>query len=105
MRRAYVRRKKRYSPVDIILSAILILCGLICLGPILNTVAISFSDKTSAAMGKVGLIPIGFNWVGYKAILEEGQFFRSFMVSVERVILGTALNMVLTIWLIHCLRM
>ena len=53
MRRAYVRRKKRYSPVDIILSAILILCGLICLGPILNTVAISFSDKTSAAMGKV----------------------------------------------------
>ena len=97
MRRAYVRRKKRYSPVDIILSAILILCGLICLGPILNTVAISFSDKTSAAMGKVGLIPIGFNWVGYKAILEEGQFFRSFMVSVERVILGTALNMVLTI--------
>ena len=68
MRRAYVRRKKRYSPVDIILSAILILCGLICLGPILNTVAISFSDKTSAAMGKVGLIPIGFNWVGYKAI-------------------------------------
>ena len=48
-------------------------------------------------MGRVGLWPINFNVAGYRAILEEKQFFHSFFVSVRRVAAGTALNMTLTI--------
>ena len=82
---------------DIIIAAALLFCGLICLVPILNTVAISFSDRTSAALGKVSFWPVNFNLSSYKAMLEERQFGQSFMVSVLRVILGGSINMVLSI--------
>ena len=92
-----MKKKRKISTADILIAFLLIVCGLMCLIPILNTVAISFSDKTSAAMGRVGLWPINFNVAGYRAILEEKQFFHSFFVSVRRVAAGTALNMSLTI--------
>ncbi len=92
-----MKKKRKISTADILIAFLLIVCGLMCLIPILNTVAISFSDKTSAAMGRVSLWPINFNVAGYRAILEEKQFFHSFFVSVRRVAAGTALNMSLTI--------
>lgn len=88
---------KKCTAVDVIITLFLIVCGLICLIPILNTVAISFSDKTSAALGNVVLWPVNFNLSAYKAMLEEKQFFQAFMVSVKRVVLGTGINMTLTI--------
>ncbi|MBO3090535.1 carbohydrate ABC transporter permease [Schleiferilactobacillus harbinensis] len=60
-------------------------------------VAISFSDSASAAANEVGLIPIHFNLNSYKLILEDSQFWRSFGISVERVILGTAINLILIV--------
>ncbi|GEK06674.1 ABC transporter permease subunit [Schleiferilactobacillus harbinensis] len=68
-----------------------------CLLPLLNMVAISFSDSASAAANEVGLIPIHFNLNSYKLILEDSQFWRSFGISVERVILGTAINLILIV--------
>ena len=88
---------RRPAVSDIIIGAALLFCGLICLVPILNTVAISFSDRTSAALGKVSFWPVNFTLASYKAMLEERQFGQSFMVSVLRVILGGSINMVLSI--------
>lgn len=89
--------KKKLSVSDWVVSAVLILCGLICLVPILNTIAISLSDKTSASLGQVSFWPVNFNLSSYQAMMEEKQFGRSFLVSVVRVILGTSVNMALTI--------
>lgn len=89
--------KKKLSVSDWVVSAVLILCGLICLVPILNTIAISLSDKTSASLGQVSFWPVNFNLSSYQAMMEEKQFGQSFLVSVTRVILGTTVNMVLTI--------
>lgn len=72
-------------------------CGLICLIPILNTVAISFSDRTSAALGLVRLWPVNFTLASYQNMLEETQFWTSFLVSFKRVFIGVTLNMVLCI--------
>ena len=44
-----VKKKIKFS--DVAINLILGFCGLVCLIPILNTVAISFSDRTSAALG------------------------------------------------------
>ncbi len=43
------------------------------------------------------LWPVNFTTVSYGNMLEETQFWVSFMVSVKRVIIGVSLNMVVTI--------
>lgn len=76
---------------------ILILLTAVCLLPILNTIAISFSDKASAMAGMVTFWPVNFTLTAYHAILEDEQFFRSFTNSVYRVLLGGGINLVLTV--------
>lgn len=88
---------KKVKISDVIIYLALLFCGLICLIPILNTVAISFSDKTSAALGLVGLWPVNFTMASYNNMMEEGQFWASFMVSVKRVVIGVSINMAVTI--------
>ncbi len=88
---------KKIRISDIVIYLILIFCGLICLIPILNTVAISFSDKTSAALGLVKLWPVNFTLASYQSMLEEKQFWTSFKVSSLRVLFGASLNVFLSI--------
>ena len=47
--------------------------------------------------GKVFLWPINPTLASYRAILEDQQFFRSFWNSIVRVVVGGAINVVLTI--------
>lgn len=89
--------KKKIKFSDVAINLILGFCGLICLIPILNTVAISFSDRTSAALGLVRLWPVNFTLASYQNMLEETQFWTSFLVSVKRVVIGVSLNMLLSI--------
>jgi putative aldouronate transport system permease protein len=89
--------KKKIKKSDIIIYIILILLGLSCLLPLLNTVALSFSSSAAATAGQVGIIPVGFTLKSYHKILNDTQFWRSFMISVIRVILGTTLNIFLVI--------
>ncbi len=90
-----VKKKIKFS--DVAINLILGFCGLVCLIPILNTVAISFSDRTSAALGLVRLWPVNFTLASYQNMLEETQFWTSFLVSVKRVVIGVSLNMLLSI--------
>lgn len=48
-------------------------------------------------MGLVKLWPVNFTLASYQNMLEETQFWTSFGVSLERVLIGVALNMVLSI--------
>ena len=68
-----------------------------CLFPLLNMVAISFSNKSAAAGNLVGLVPVDFTLASYKTLLQESQFWRSFGISVARVVFGTALNLILVV--------
>lgn len=83
--------------VNVVIYIVLILAGLLCLLPILNTVAISFSSKAAAMAGDVFFWPINPTLASYQEILKDKQFFQSFFNSVVRVIVGVAINTVLTI--------
>ena len=48
---------------------------LLCLLPIVHTLALSLSDKASATAGLVGLWPVNFTGAAYAAILRDKQFF------------------------------
>lgn len=76
---------------------IVFLLGLICLLPMLNILAISFSSSTAAAANKVGFLPVELTLAAYKKILEDQQFWRSFGISVLRVVLGLLLNLILIV--------
>ncbi|EHJ01904.1 ABC-type transporter, integral membrane subunit [Clostridium sp. DL-VIII] len=82
---------------DVCIWSVILLLTAACLFPLVNMVAISFSNKSAAAGNLVGLLPVGFTLDSYKTLLKESQFWRSFGISVLRVVLGTALNLILVV--------
>lgn len=76
---------------------VVILLALICLVPLWNIVAISLSSSEAVTANIVGLVPVKFTTAAYRKIIEDSQFWKSFGISVIRVILGLALNMILVV--------
>ena len=70
---------------------------LMCLLPILHTVAISFSDQAKATAGEVMFWPNGFSLNSYAKLLQEGSFLEAFWVSIQRVFLAIAISVSITI--------
>ncbi|MDO5423010.1 MAG: carbohydrate ABC transporter permease [Eubacteriales bacterium] len=82
---------------DTIVWLLLILVTLACLLPLMHIVALSFSSKNAAVSGKVSFWPVEFTWASYKYLLEDSRYFKAFFVSVERVILGGGLNLIMMV--------
>lgn len=76
---------------------IVFLLGLLCLLPLLNIIALSFSGSAAVSANRVGFIPVDFTMAAYQKILGDQQFWRSFGISVIRVILALILNLVLVL--------
>jgi ABC-type sugar transport system, permease component len=68
----------------------------VCLLPLLNVLALSFSSAVAASAGRVGLVPVDFTLDSYRYAAGKRDFILSFGVSVERVAIGYAINMLLT---------
>ncbi len=86
--------RKVFLAVDVIV--ILLLC-LICMVPLLNLLAYSFSASQPIIENKVFLWPKEFTLKAYQYVLESKEFWSSVSVSVKRVLLGVPLNTLLTI--------
>jgi len=69
----------------------------ISLFPLLHILALSFSSNSAAQAGWVTILPVDFTISSYKYILGKEEFFRSFGMSVLRVVIGTSISMFLTI--------
>lgn len=82
---------------DASIWAVLLILTALCFLPLLNMVSISFSDKSAAQANLVGLLPVNFNFNAYKLLLDDAQFWRSFVISLERVVIGTGLNLLLSV--------
>ncbi len=76
---------------------IVVLLGLICLLPLLNILALSFSSSDAAAANIVGFVPVKFTTAAYRKIIDDRQFWRSFGISVFRVAAGLVINLILII--------
>ena len=73
-----------------------ILVTLVCLScmlPILNTLAISFSAPSFVSAGQVYFWPKGFTTQSYQFAMSGGKFLRSFLIAIERCVLGVAINL------------
>lgn len=68
-----------------------------CLLPILNLLALSFSDSQAIIENKVTIFPVDFTLKAYKFVMGNKEFWKSCLVSLERVLLGVPINIILTI--------
>jgi len=77
--------------------AILISFALLCVLPVINIAAISFSATSAADAGEVSLLPKEFTLASYQYVFLNHDFMRAFFISLQRVFLGLVINMFLTI--------
>lgn len=82
---------------DAINNSLLILLAVICVIPIIHVLAVSLSDSGAVAAGKVFLWPVELSLKSYQYIGSRPEFVRSLLITLQRVALGTSLNMLLTI--------
>lgn len=87
--------------IDVLALTVSVVAALSCLLPLWYTLCLSLSDKAAATAGLVAFWPVGFNLSAYTAIMADGRFFLAFMTSVERVILGTVISLVVTVLLAY----
>ncbi|MFX3632555.1 MAG: carbohydrate ABC transporter permease [Candidatus Pristimantibacillus sp.] len=84
--------RKLFVVFNTLLLTFITLLGII---PFIHLLSISLSSNTAAMSGEVSLWPVGFSTDAYVYLGEKVEFFRSLWVSVQRVVLGTAVNMFL----------
>lgn len=88
----------RPSPVfNIINYTLLGLMTVLCIFPLVHVLALSFSTSTAAASGKVTIWPVDFTAMSYVFVTSTPAFGRAFGISVQRVLLATPINMLLTV--------
>ena len=86
---------------DIVNTIFLCVVGLIILVPVLNVVASSFSSSDHILAGDVTIYPRGFNFRSYNMIFRYNRVLSGFINSVIYVVVGTSINIVLTVFLAY----
>lgn len=84
--------RKLFVVFNTLLLTFITILGII---PFIHLLSISLSSNTAAMAGEVKLWPVGFSWDAYAYLGQKVEFFRSLGVSVKRVVLGSAVNLLL----------
>ncbi|MGY4762323.1 carbohydrate ABC transporter permease [Paenibacillus caseinilyticus] len=75
--------------------------GLLALSPFVHILAQSFSSYRAIISGDVAFWPVEWTTEAYVKVFHDPGFVRSFAVSVQRTLAGTALSVVLTCMLAY----
>ena len=93
MKKTSVGRKSFLIFNYLFLAAVCLTCVL----PFVNLLAVSFSGNTAVAAGKGTFWPVDFTTFSYEYALRGGKFLRALLISIELVILGTGVNVLLMV--------
>lgn len=95
------RKKMKYAWDDRIFTVVnylfLAFILIIVAYPIIYVASASFSSPYAVTSGKMWLWPVEFNVRGYSAVFHHSQIVKSFFNSLKITVLGTTLNIVLTV--------
>lgn len=86
---------------DVILIVVMILISASSLFPILHNLAISFSSPAKATGGYVTFWPKDFTLAAYQKLFEDDTFFKTFWISVKRVVVTVALSFILSVMMAY----
>lgn len=90
-----IKRTSGESVFNIFNIGFLILLSLVCLFPYVHVAAMSLSSKLAATSGEVLFWPVDFTLKSFEFLTRKGQFVTAFFISIQRVLLGTSLNIIL----------
>jgi len=79
---------------DVFNTIFMILLIIVMLYPFINQLAISFNDSADAVKGGIYLWPRKISFESYKFIFEQKSLVKATVVSVARVIVGTATSVI-----------
>lgn len=96
------KKQKKYrvgqtTTMDVVITVILGLMALAAVFPFYRVVLLSFADTASYAAHPMYLLPYSFDLTGYKALMEDPMFFKSVGVTLFITVVGTSINMVLSV--------
>lgn len=77
--------------------AIVLFVTLLCIIPIINLLAYSFSSSAAIMANEVTLFPVEFTTKAYRYVMSSKEFWQSCKIAAERVLVGVPLNLILTI--------
>ncbi|OXS58024.1 ABC transporter permease [Cohnella sp. CIP 111063] len=87
--------EKIFDAANVIILALACVTVII---PILHVIASSLSSTNALIHAKVSIWPVDFNWSNYEAVMKNKTFWRSFSISIFVVVVGTLINMLMTIF-------
>ncbi len=82
---------------DAINYTVLVIIGIITVYPLLYVLSASFSSASAIIAGRVWLYPVELSLRGYKAVFENKDIVNGYLNSFYYVIVGTSINVVLTV--------
>ena len=93
-----IRKLKRTTPFDVLLYAILTFALLVCLIPMLYVVSVSITPYSEVIKhGGFVIFPTVFDFSAYENMLTNSGIPAAYKVSIFITVIGTLLNIVLTI--------
>ena len=94
-----VRQKKTVADwiVDIFIVALIVLIVVAIIYPIWFVIISSVSNVDAVNTGKVTFWPVGFSLGGYARVFQDDRIWSGYMNTIIYSVVGTALNMVVTI--------
>jgi putative aldouronate transport system permease protein len=90
------RRVRRILPADVVIHAVLLIAGLVCVVPLINVLAVSLSQAQAIYRQPLLFVPSMPTLEAYKYIFKTPVLVRSFGVSLFATVVGTFLNLVFT---------
>ncbi len=85
--------RRVYEVMNVVL---LILFSIVCIYPILNQVALSFSSSSGILKHTVSILPIDFTLETYQGILREKTFWMNYSNTLLYTVLGTGISLFMT---------
>ena len=82
---------------DIVNTILLLIVFASIAYPLIYVVSASFSDSYAVISGQVRLLPVRPTLMGYKTIFKDPEIIRGFLNSVYVMVIGTAINVVMTV--------
>lgn len=82
---------------DVANHVVLVLIACLCILPLIHIIAVSFSSTAPSMGGFVTFWPIGSTMENYNRVIGAQAFHQSFLISLERTIIGTAINLTLIV--------
>ena len=92
-----IKKLKSLTIFEVCLIIFLSILALITIYPFYNVLITSVANTQSIATHTPYLLPYTIDWTGYKKILEDTYFFKSLGVTLFVTVVGTTINMFLSI--------